>query len=61
MTLSEALELPFNEYLCWCHDYCRDKAQQDLIFADVYANSALHMLEALWAKRYWYNKIIGTY
>ena len=50
MTLSEALELPFNEYLCWCHAYCRDKAQQDQI-----------LLEALWAKRYWYYKITGTY
>ena len=61
MTLNEALELPFNEYLRWCHDYCREKAQQDPIFADVYAHSAFPMLEALWAKRYWYNKIIGTY
>lgn len=61
MTLNEALELPFNEYLCWCHDYCRKKAQQDQIFADVYVHSALPMLEALWAKRYWYYKNTGTY
>ena len=46
MTLDEALELPFNEYLLWCHGYCREKAQ---------------MLEALWAKRYWYHKVTGTY
>lgn len=61
MTLNEALELPFNEYLLWCHAYCREKAQQDPIFADVYVHSTLTTLEALWAKRYWYYKNTGTY
>ena len=55
--LKLALELPFDEYMNWCWDWCRTKAEQDLVFADVWncvANAAL--FQSQWAKRYWYHK-----
>jgi hypothetical protein len=55
-TLEQALDLEFSEYMLWCHDWCRAKAAKDPIFADVYSTAAFSVLEALWAKRYWYHK-----
>jgi hypothetical protein len=54
--VNEALELPFNEYMLWCHEWCRAKAEDDPIFADVFQSTAYAMLEAIWARRYWFHK-----
>ena len=57
--LDRILELPFEQYMQACWDHAREKAQLSGIGAIVYG----HMLqtpaepEALWARRYWFNKI----
>jgi hypothetical protein len=54
-SLEEAIELPFAEYMAWCHDWCRARATNDPIFQDVYINAAFAMLETGWARRYWFH------
>ena len=54
-TVDEALELPFDEYLRWCHDWCRAQAKGNPIFQDVYSAAAFAVLEAGWARRYWFH------
>lgn len=59
MTLDNILALPFEQYIiaCWTHAY--RKAQESAAGHIVYS----YMLEdpnfpeALWAKRYWFNRV----
>lgn len=57
MTLEEALDSTVQEYLDWCHTYCRNKSKDDPIFSDIYITGANAILEALWLKRYYIHKI----
>lgn len=51
--LETALGLPFDEYMNWCHQFCNAKASNP-VFAMVVESRTF--LEAVWAKRYWFNK-----
>ena len=62
MTLKEALELEFNEYIMWCYRYMNDAAVRDPIIKDIWygANAKAPemriLLESQWARRYWFHK-----
>jgi hypothetical protein len=61
MTLEEALELPFDEYMNWRWSYIQHKHSADPLFRIVYDSGANEggpaFLEAQWAKMYWFNKV----
>lgn len=63
MTKEEALELPFDEYIAWCWQYMRDACARDPMVQLVYNAGANHggpaLLEATWAKTYWFHKVEG--
>ena len=56
--LEQILELPFEEYIqaCWQHAF--DIAGKDPIAMYLYQMTIKEpsSIEAMWAKRYWYNK-----
>lgn len=54
-TLEEAIEFSFEDYMAWCHEYCRGKAKTDPIFKDVILNAPFAILESGWARRYWFH------
>lgn len=60
MTLKEALELEFNDYILWCHNYMREASARDPMIKDIWygshSNEARVLLEAQWARRYWFHK-----
>lgn len=60
MTLTEALELPFEAYMAWCRDWLKEKASQNSILMEVLSiagTEGVQVLEIGWAKRYWYHHI----
>ncbi len=56
MKLEQALELDFESYLLWCHEWCQKKCASDPIFYDVYHATEFKIIEAGWARRYWFYK-----
>lgn len=62
MTLKEALELEFNEYLTWCYRYMNEAAARDPIIRDIWQGASATapemriLLESQWARRYWFHK-----
>jgi len=54
LTYQEAIELPFDEYIQWCNVYIKRRSAQNPIIGDIFEYGA-PMLQALWAKRYWYH------
>lgn len=60
-TREDALELSLDDYLRWCWQRVKQAAQRDATLAAVLASGQSHggdvMLEALWAKAYWFNRI----
>jgi len=59
-TLEEALELEFNDYITWCYDYMNKASARDVMVKDIWHGPhAPHfrvVLEAQWARRYWFHK-----
>ena len=58
----DKFDLPFEQYLEACWEHCAKKAQESpsalYVFGLILHEPAT--AEALWAKRYWYNKV-GAY
>jgi len=57
--LEELLDLPFEEYMAGCWDHVRGMALRDPVASIVYQHmlAAPAAMEALWARRYWFNKV----
>lgn len=56
--LEELLALPFDEYMRGCWQHAFDKACKDQIAMYLYEMAVKEpaVVEAQWAKRYWFNK-----
>lgn len=56
--LKEILELPFEAYIEMCWQHVEDKAHEDPVALYIYEKMLQepHSTEALWARRYWFNK-----
>jgi hypothetical protein len=55
--LEWALAADFDTYMKWCFDYCHNRASDDPNMAAMLGDgNTVAMLQALWAKRYWFNK-----
>jgi hypothetical protein len=55
--MSELLSLPFHEYMARRTKYAVDVAQRTNLFDIDHAGLAL--LQAMWAREYWINKVQG--
>lgn len=55
ISFEEAMQLPFEEYISWCHSKIRDQSKSNCLIADIYNDSQSKIfLESLWARRYWF-------
>ena len=58
ITLTEAIELSFDEYMTWCREWLQEKASQDSLLMEVLTiggTEGMSLLEIGWAKRYWFH------
>lgn len=56
--LESALEMSFQDYMWWCHEYVSQRAEDDQMMAtllDVGGAQDLERLDTLWAKRYYFH------
>ena len=56
--MKDLFKLPFHEYMAQRTKFAVDRAQRDNLITIDYAGLAL--MQAMWAREYWFNKTGGT-
>jgi hypothetical protein len=57
ITLEEALDLPFEQYMAWCYNYIHKRSLENPHIKIILSYPfSLDNLSTVWAQRYWFNK-----